>query len=425
MITAMDMAMRRAIHPDTKRGSLRVGPAQANSWLKILAIMMLCVVGIGLSFSIGIAAVVRDRNPALALRLWPWDARTRVVQADNLLLNNPGQREFATAKVMAQQSLARDPTSAPALRVLGFVQENSGNVAGARAMIRASERLSRRDLAGQLWLINDAVARDQAEEALGHFDTALRTSELAAPMLLPVLANATEDPRLIAPLAATLAKRPPWGPSFIAEAIHRGPAPQNLILLDKALRVRGVPMSQPLVQQLVTQLVARTRFADALTIYGRATEQRNGELLIRDQGFEREPRFAPFDWMIGSNDNVSVYRSNEGSESHGYRLTFDAPSESYGDVARQMLVLPPGKYRASFDAGVKGADVRLSVSCATYSRTSLVQSVPTREALSVTFAVPAKDCDAQWIAVTLPPVKNLDGATGWIDNVTIEPEVAQ
>ena len=94
MITAMDMAMRRAIQPDAKRGSVRAGAAQANSWLKALAIMMLCVVGIGLSFSIGIAAVVRDRNPALALRLWPWDARARVVQADNLLLNNPGQREF-------------------------------------------------------------------------------------------------------------------------------------------------------------------------------------------------------------------------------------------------------------------------------------------------------------------------------------------
>lgn len=419
MTMATGMAMRRAIRPDFNRASIRGGPVGTRRWLEILFIAILCVIGIWFTFSVGIAAVVRDRDPVLALRLWPGDARALVIQADNQLLTNPGRREFAIAKTLAQQSLARDPTGATALRVLGFAKDRSGDIAGARKMISASERLSRRDLAGQLWMINDAVARDQAEEALGHFDTALRTSDLAPPMLLPVLARATEDTRLIAPLATMLAKRPLWGPSFVSEAIHHGPAPQNLVLLDEALRVRGVPLSRPLVQQLVDQLVALNRFDDALTIYSRAIGQAEAVALVRDQKFEHESQLTPFDWMIGSSDSISVSRTLDGDGINQHQLAFTASAGGSGDLARQLLVLPPGEYRASVDADVKGADVRMSLSCADIARLGLAETPIAGRRSSGVFVVPSQGCKAQWIAIKLITVADLDGASGWVDKVSI------
>ena len=419
MTMAMGMAMRRATQPDLNRASFRGGPTGTRRRLEILSITILCMVGIWFTVSVGIAAVVRERDPVLALRLWPGDARALAVQADNGLLTNPGPREIALAKTRAQQSLARDPTGAPALRVLGFVKDNSGDLVGARKMIRASERLSRRDLAGQMWLINDAVARDQAAEALGHFDTALRTSDLAPPILLPVLARATEDARLIAPLATMLTRRPLWGPSFVSEAIHHGPVPQNLVLLDQALRVRGAPMSRPLVQQLVDQLVALNRFDDALTIYGRAIGQADAVALVRNQRFEHESQVTPFDWMIGSTDSVSVSRSIDGDGADRHRLTFTASSGGNGDLARQLLVLPPGHYRASVDADAKGADVRISLSCADATRLGLAESPLTKRRSSVLFVVPPLGCKGQWIAIKLIRVVDLDGASGWVDNVSV------
>lgn len=416
---AMDMAMRRAIQPDPKSGDRRGSQDAERRWLEISVIAILCTMALLLTCSVGIAGVIRERSPALALKLWPWDARALAVQADNLLMSDPTKSDFALAKSFAEKSIARDPTSAPALRVLGFVQENSGNIAAARVTIRTSEKLSRRDLAGQLWLINDAVVRDEAEEALGHFDTALRTSDLAPPMLLPILANATEDASLIAPLAAVLAKQPPWGLSFVAEAIYRGPAPQNLVLLDQALRNRGVPLSQPLVQQLINQLVALNRFSDALTIYNRATGKRDEGNLLRDGRFDRDPQLSPFDWSISPEDSLFVSRAEAGEGVGGHRLTFTAPSGGYGDLVRQLLVLVPGKYRVSVDADVERANIHIAIRCAEYPRRGLLESPPTNLSLSADFAVPANGCKAQWLAIVVNPVKNLDGATGWVGNVML------
>ncbi len=418
MIMVTDTAPRRVRRADRGLRSTWGARERLASWPRILVIFALCAIGLWLTFSVGFAAVVHDQSPSLALRLWPWDARALAVQADALLQRNSGSRDVRVADALARKSLARDSTSAPALRIMGFVKENLGDLNSARATIRTSERLSRRDFAGQLWLINDAVARGQAEEALGHFDIALRTSELAPAMLFPILASATEDPRLIEPLADVLAKRPAWGPSFISTAIHHGPAPENIVALDAVLRARGVALSNPLAQQFIDNLVARNRFADAFLIYNRASGKHSERVVVRDGDFDREPQFTPFDWMIGG-ETVSASRFDNGTGTHDYRLTFSAPSESFGDIARQLLILPPGRYRTSFNAGVTGAQLRLSISCAGPSRSGLAESVSIGGAISVSFSVPKQGCDAQWFAVVLPAVKDPDGAAGWIDNVTV------
>ena len=138
------------------------------------------------------ANIVREVRPDLALGMMPFDARAKAKSAERLSASpraTPAQ--LREARRLATEALDRDPTIASAWRTLGLVSTLRNRPGAAAGFFHTSERISRRDVPTQLWLIEEAVARNNIPAVLHHYDVALRTSRASHPLLLLILIAAT------------------------------------------------------------------------------------------------------------------------------------------------------------------------------------------------------------------------------------------
>jgi len=153
-------------------------------------------------------------NPAGAHELAPWDGRNGAALAE--VLATPAVGDYKRAEAVAETALRQDATAVGAAATLGSTAKISGQAAKSDRLFAYAERLSRRNLATQLWEIENAVSRGDIAGALRHYDIAFRTNVKARELLFPVLSNATDDPEIRAALVATLSQRPLWRlPSFL------------------------------------------------------------------------------------------------------------------------------------------------------------------------------------------------------------------
>jgi len=157
-------------------------------------IAIAAVAAIGLSWltvAVSAANALRQVRPDLAHRIMPFDARANAGLAEQASVRMAQDRAArATAAGLAREALSRDVTVVAAWRTLGLELETEGRRGDAERLIRFAERLSRRDLPTQLWLIEANVARNDIEGALAHYNIALRTSQAAADVLFPILVQA-------------------------------------------------------------------------------------------------------------------------------------------------------------------------------------------------------------------------------------------
>lgn len=238
------------------------------------------------------AAAARDNYPELALRSRAIDSQAQAQLASRMQLRPEPSEDPAEARRLAVNALARDPTHAQAVRSIGFLDLQGGNIARAARAVDFTHRMTRRDVAAELWLIEYNVQLGRVRPALTHFDAALSTSSEIQTTLLPVLAGAGSDSRLIPALADFLATRRWWLPRallYLAEgpanaassvtpssATAHAEAATNVVILFEILARRGLTF-QPRTRDALlariapdqAQLIARVR---ALPVLGDAAQ---------------------------------------------------------------------------------------------------------------------------------------------------------
>ena len=158
------------------------------------------------------------------LGVMPFDARAKVKSAEMLLARTRASPPaVARARTLALAALRRDPTMAPAWRLLALAASMQGREREAARLFHFAERLSRRDLPTQLWLIEESVSRNDIPGALRHYDIALRTSLASPELLFPVLTRASGDNNVVGPLGTLLASDPPWRETFLWQLVADAP----------------------------------------------------------------------------------------------------------------------------------------------------------------------------------------------------------
>lgn len=372
-----------------------------------------------------LASVLRAKAPARAYQIAPWHARAEAHNAARLLEPKAEPSERERAEKMAFEALSDDPTAIPGVVALGLAASLKGDLSRARALFNYSDRLSRRDLATRLWLIEDAVRRDDIEGALRHYDVALRTSRNAVDILYPILADASTDPAIATPLLRKLAANPPWGEGFIGHLAVNSPDPVATAGLFQALRMRRYPVPETASAAIVNSLVARGQFEPAWRYYNTL---RPGA----DKGRSRDSKFSrdvaqptAFDWVaVSGNPSIaaSIYRSDR----HGM-LEFSAPATVGGPVIQQLLLLRPGSY------ALRGHSLSIdqppqsrpywSLSCVDgreLGRVTMPNSSEADGRFVGSFNVPA-NCDAQYLRLVLRPTNAISGVSGQIDYVSLSP----
>lgn len=401
-------------------------PIPSSRLFRNVAIALLMAGLAVLTLRITIANVAEDSHAPVAL-LWNGsDARAQARVANDLLQPDATSAELKRARTIALAAIERDPTMVPAIRALGLIADLRGDTDRARALFYHADALTKRDLPTQLWMIEDAVGRDDVRGALRQFDAALRTSRHSAPILFPVLMGALEDPGLVEPIATLLAREPDWRPPFLRLLAETGEAKTGIARLLESLARRGSPADPYFIGQFVTRIVQDGDHETAWRLYSTVRPAaRRGS--IGDGGFDAPAANAnlPFDWFLSAEPDLSALPARPGADASPTALWFQADRNTRGVVAQQMLLLEPGDYVLSGTAidleGVASDRPFWTIECVgsgSSSRVDLPEAGADGIRFRGSFRVPGAGCGAQWLRLNIRAREGGEVA-GAVDSLTV------
>jgi len=394
-------------------------------------VLALATIGLaGASVSGALAAILRDSNPELAHRVAPLDAGASQALAAAIVVTSDKRTDIAQAKRLTQSALRGGELSAAALRTAGFVAEREGDVPRATRLITLAERLSRRDLLTQLWLIEHYSASGDVSRTLEHYETALTTSASALQLLYPVLIGASSDPQLTPSITAFLARNRSreWWKRMVYAFIGDSTDPKALAaVVNGSLKPRSADEAE-LARAAIARLVAFKAYDEALSVYrsftGNAADAARG---VANGDFESDPAWPPFDWALSDEADYRAYRGPAPEGRGGNVLWLQVGNGNNGDLATQMLNLPAGAYVLGATSGGGDTNINrldLRVLClGENDRLLASMAMPANGAgkrLAGRFVVPA-GCRWQRLLVTAHGEGMEDSAATWIDQVSIRP----
>lgn len=396
---------------------------------RLLTVSLIAVMGIGLEVGVLKSGIARNHasiGAAIAAAVSPEDARAVAGIANSLISADASADDRRRASALAVRSLRRDPTLADSARNIGLLSAmRTGSAPPVRALDYA-QRLSRRDLPTQLWWIEHNVTKGSVVGALRHFDIALRSSPVAGKALVPVLIRALEDPTLIEPIAALIATKPPWATGYLLTLAQTPGSNTNLASLFNALARRGTPIEPVVIDNVVRRLVDAGQVADAASIDAHYRGVRPGTLL-RNGSFEHPISNRLFDWQVGDAGGITAAVDANDSDT---ALHFSVTEGDRGLIVKQMLALPPGRYRlhGMGSTTLRGADVlpNLTVQCvgAAVEQKQGSVALPTAATLTpiaVDFIVPASGCTGQTLTLTAAELSASSDYEGRITRLSIQP----
>jgi hypothetical protein len=361
----------------------------------------------------------------LALSVAPFDARAKAGLDGLDLVRRAQAHQTGSAVQMSRDALARDATVVAAWRNLALAQVLGQNVAGARRFFQISERLSRRDPATQLWLIEDAVQRNDIDNALRHYDIALRTSPSLAQSLAPILVNATSYEPIGTKLAVLLAGNPPWAGEYfryLAGMLPSGDAAARLVSrLPVSVREGHIDR----LRLLIPAAVERRNYRAAWQIYALLARQ-SPDALVRDRTFANANTLPPFEWEFMVTTDARAEPAAGSGTNAGLRIA--ASSGAIATTARQLLVLRPGTYRlrsvSENGEGLPPDRLDWKIKCVgSDSEIATLPITPSRSGRTRNegaFRVPDSGCAAQWIALEISATESPGGSDAWVHRLDIE-----
>jgi len=342
-----------------------------------------------------LAAWLDADRPDVAARIAPWNARV-AADAAAALRADPRRPQV---RDQVSKALARDLTLASAIELRAADLASSGKHAEASRLFRLSDSLSRRSLPTRLWLIQDSVDRGDVAGALRNFDIALRTSTDAPPILYPVLAKAAADPSLTVPLARTLDRPSDWRLLFLNWTLANGANLGSIANVVGHMRDSPFITENDVDQRLIETLVTARNFQPAVLLRQRFGSPQRG--LVADPNFADASARYPFGWGLVTGGSLGAERAT------GSTLAYHGAPLQSGQVAGQLLGLPPGRYSltAKAAAAASGQAPYWSITCGRQEGAELVRlDQPLVAALEAKaeFAVPM-GCAAQWLTLSLQP----------------------
>lgn len=351
-------------------------------------------------------------SPQIAARIAPWNAAASADSAAAL----GAHPQSAFARSLVTRALDRDLTQVPAIEMRALDLAVSGNESEARQLFHWSDQLSRRSLATRLWLIQDAVDHGDVAGALRDFDIALRTTIDAQPILFPVLAKASADPRLTTALARTFDKASDWRLMFFEWTLANNVDPLPIAKVVSRMRDRQFVVANNIDQRLVQRLASAGEFDAAKSLNRDFGHQSVG---VADPNFGDAGARYPFGWELVSNGSISAQRALSGSSTI---LSYSAETANSGQVAAQLLVLTPGRYvlMTKTASNGTGASPYWSASCAVTGTeiARLDQPLAANAIAKTTFAVPS-GCGAQWLTLRIRPAPDSNTQAGSIASISV------
>lgn len=337
-------------------------------WVKLVSIAAITCTLAWLSFIHAVANITWQQNPDLALRFVPDHPLALSRKADELFAAKQDPATLAKVEAMAKQSLRGGALNPVAIRLLGYVADARGDRKKAREFMLLSQKVSRRDFGTQLWLIEDAVARNDKKQALYHYDIAMRTTPSSFPLLFPTLTGALDDPEVRAGLAPYVKAAPEWLLPFLPHAIGTMENPSYLAdVLLKAGPLPDRPEYRDQSNYLLLTLANKGQFSAFERYYASLPSVRSKALQTAAMNKDSvNLRYPAAGWQLIENAAIGGAFS-EADKRGAFTLSAFAGSGERGELMRKLLFLKPGSYRftAQYDAQSSAPDseIRWDLSC--------------------------------------------------------------
>jgi hypothetical protein len=367
----------------------------------------------------GLAQLMVRQHPLAAAAIAPSNGEIATAAARAALEAGakPGSEKV---RGLVTAALARDTSLTAALELRALDETDGGSKSRAQALFLLSNTISRRSLSTRVWLVQRAVEHGDVEGALRNMDLALRTSLSAPQLIFPALTRAIDDPALIPPIARMVDRPSEWRAAFLDTAARKAhPAAAAGLLL--AMRDRRAVTTGEFDRKLIARLVGSFQFALARRLEQRFNPSYGASPLLADGGFTGVSARHPFGWgLVDESDMGAAFSRLAGRPVLSYRAL---PART-GQVAAQLLMLAPGRFRlaaATAQIDDPAAPPRWLLTCAERGGgqiASLDQPVRAGGAAAAAFAVPA-DCPAQWLTLRLRPSLATAGQSGAIASVAI------
>ena len=308
------------------------------------------------AFTGAVANVARSVRPEIALRFSPGNGGAWAYQADQTATVAQGKAS-AQAASQAMNAVRRSPLSARAVRVLALRAAAVGDERRLSALLMLASRISRRDTATQLMLIESGVAQGKIDLALTHYDIALRVAPDLSVALFPILTEAAVETPVRNGLVKTLRTNPPWAYAFFYQAARGGDPRTVAAIVNHTGGLLTGDRYRPLQDQLVSRLIDAGAFADARSVYRlarRGADRRWNEIAFTAADADQSD---PASWRLIATDEMQAELTTGASNS--FRLHLGVPVGRTGALARKTVFLAPGAYRVSDATPTYAAGARL------------------------------------------------------------------
>lgn len=332
-------------------------------------------------------------SPGYALLLSPTNGVANSRVFDQLLAKEKlSESDMPAWGGVARAVLRTAPLDAPMIRILAMASEG----AAVGDLMRLSERVSRRDLLTQLWLIEDAVAQNDVAAALRHYDRALSVFPAAGNNLYEILSSSMEHDEVRAELAIYVKAGRPWVNGFLSYAVQHSAQPA--LVADLLAASGGSRDSAPHRRAIETRLLAKlVTVGEVSTARSHARRMGAENPILSDFAMTPlsvEPSYAPLGWTLASN------ASGHGALDEAGALRVTVSPAVRGRIAQRVVQLAPGgwslAHSVEFPSLSPMASLTWQIFCVTSAakQNILDQALPSQastQAYRINFDVPT-DC---------------------------------
>ena len=333
-----------------------------------------------------------EGDPATAEAVWSGHPAAAIALASTDIAKAAGARRpigDSAFKLMAEAA-SKAPLEPQPFLVRGIRLQLAGREAEAERAFAAARWRDPRSIPARYFLANSRLGRGDVE---GLRDVAglIRLSPGGLEASIPYLAAFARQKQVAVPMRA-LFKQNPAIRSAVLSSLAQDPANLSLVLeLGETTDVAKAPW----LAAMIRTLVEHRQYDRARALWARtAGIDRSATLgLLFDPSFSDSASLPPFNWELTSSTLGFAERRSG-------RLQAIYYGQEDGVLARQLLVLAPGRYR--FQAPAKGgaesgegSALLWTVRCADAPGGAVLASAPA-SANGLSFAVP-ESCPAQWL----------------------------